>query len=306
MWPGPPKTLSGASSTYFIPWADKVSLDVKLTQILEWIDLPLNKRPQLILAYEPSLDQAGHAAGPYSQRVNETLKYVDAFARNLHNALLDRNLAEIVDVVFVSDHGMTDTSRPEHIYIDDILGEEGWRAVEHEDGWPSMGLHFNPSANTSHYLDVLLAAAADNSEKFNVYTPQTMPERYHFAHSARIAPIYVVPNMGYVLTTREAGDVGLTKGNHGYDNDEPSMRAIFVAHGPFSTVAKAMHHSRGLALRRRWLSNPNKGWHSTSDETYVMNGFQNVEIYDLVMKLLGTESWAAKTNGTTGFWDKYF
>jgi hypothetical protein len=39
-----------------------------------------------------------------------------------------------------------------------------------------------------------------------------MPERYHFAHNARIAPIYIVPNMGYVLTTREAGDVGLTKG----------------------------------------------------------------------------------------------
>ena len=75
-----------------------------------------------------------------------------------------------------------------------------------------MGLHFNPSVNTSHYLDVLLAAAADNSEKFNVYTPQTMPERYHFAHSARIAPIYVVPNMGYVLTTRKEGDVSLSKG----------------------------------------------------------------------------------------------
>jgi hypothetical protein len=62
-------------------------LDIKLSQILEWIDLPLSERPQLILgmssetwalakflsfilAYEPSLDQAGHATGPNSQRVN--------------------------------------------------------------------------------------------------------------------------------------------------------------------------------------------------------------------------------------------
>jgi hypothetical protein len=78
-----------------------------------------------------------------------------------------------------------------------------------------MGLHFDPLANTSHYLDILLAAAADNSEKFDVYTPQTMPERYHFAHSSRIAPIYVVPKMGYVLTNRKEGDVGLTKGVSG-------------------------------------------------------------------------------------------
>ncbi|KAI9508874.1 midasin nuclear AAA ATPase [Russula earlei] len=266
MWPGPPQTLSGASPTYFVPWRDKVSLDVKLAQILEWIDLPLSKRPQLILG-------------------------------------MARNLTDIVDVVFVSDHGMTDTSHPELVYIDEILGEEGWRAIEHEDakdlGWPSMGFHFNPSANISHYLDVLLAAAADNSEKFSVYTPQTMPERYHFARCTRIAPIYVVPNMGYVLTKGKEGD------NHGYDNNESTMHAIFVAHGPFSAVTKAVHHSRSNSRRRNWLSNPNNGWHSTSEGTYVMKGFDNVEVYNLVMKLLGTEALAAKTNGTTGFWDKY-
>jgi Type I phosphodiesterase / nucleotide pyrophosphatase len=75
-----------------------------------------------------------------------------------------------------------------------------------------MGLHFDPLDSTSHYLEILLAAAAENREKFDVYTPQTMPERYHFAHSTRIAPVYVVPRMGYVLTTRNEGDVGLSKG----------------------------------------------------------------------------------------------
>lgn len=29
---------------------------------------------------------------------------------------------------------MTDTSHPELVYIDDILGEDGWKAVTHEDG----------------------------------------------------------------------------------------------------------------------------------------------------------------------------
>ena len=103
--PGPPKTSSGASSTYFIPWRvslavtpyrftpdaslqDKVSLQDKLDQILAWIDMPLEKRPQFIMgmcittldevlfsfltriAYEPSLDQAGHLAGPTSKLVD--------------------------------------------------------------------------------------------------------------------------------------------------------------------------------------------------------------------------------------------
>ncbi|KAF4577019.1 hypothetical protein EYR36_005005 [Pleurotus pulmonarius] len=303
MWPGPPKTSSGVESTFFVPWKDKVPLKEKLNQIISWIDLPLQERPQLILAYEPSLDQAGHATGPMSALVNQTLQQVDVFAKDLHTQLQARNLTDIVDIVFVSDHGMTDTSHPELIFMDDILGSDGLKMIEHEDGWPSMGLRFRPEANSSYYLQKLIQASEANGHKFDVYTHETMPERYHFSHNDRIAPIYVVPKMGYALTTYEQGNVGMSKGNHGYDNLEPSMRAMFVAHGPFSAVAKVLHQSASSA---HFLSRPNKGWHSASNDTYIMDGFQNVELYNLVMKLLGIQQFAAKNNGTAGFWDKYF
>ena len=80
------------------------------------------------------MDQAGHLAGPNSTLVNKTLEYVDGFARDLHTQLVARNLSEIVDVIFLSDHGMTDTSHPELVYMEDILGEEGLAQIEHEDG----------------------------------------------------------------------------------------------------------------------------------------------------------------------------
>jgi predicted AlkP superfamily pyrophosphatase or phosphodiesterase len=130
----------------------------------------------------------------------------------LQRAFRARNLTDIIDIVFVSDHGMTDTSNPELIYMDDILGEEGLKAIAHEDGWPSMGLRFHENANASHYLDALLNAAYANPEKFHVYTHDTMPKRYHFTKHERIAPIYVVPNIGYVLTTKAEGNVGMNKG----------------------------------------------------------------------------------------------
>ena len=83
------------------------------------------------------------------------------------------------------------------------------------------------------------------------------------------------------------------------------MHAMFVAHGPFAAVVKAIQQSSSGHWRRA-LSRPNKGWHSTADDTYVMDTFQNVEVYNLMMKLLGIEEHAAPTNGTKGFWDKYF
>ena len=76
------------------------------------------------------------------------------------------------------------------------------------------------------------------------------------------------------------------------------MYAVFVAHGPFSSVVKALHH-------QSWTQNENKGWHSTSDDAYVIDGFQNVEVYNLVMRLLGMPKklWVG-TNGTVDFWDR--
>jgi hypothetical protein len=252
----------------------------------------------------------------------KTLGQVDVFAKDLHTALKARNLTDIVDVVFVSDHGMTDTSHPELIYMDDILGDAGYKSIEHEDGWPAMGLRFAAHANVSHNLELLENAAAANPGKFDVYTHETMPAFYHFTQSTRIAPIYVVPRIGYVLTSKAEGDVGMTKGvctlpvvlvrlnltmaqNHGYDNTAPSMHAMFVAHGPFSSVVKVLHQARASNLARRLLSRPNQGWHSTSDDTYVMDQFENVQIYSLVMRLLGVDE-VAPTNGTAAFWDKYF
>ena len=75
-----------------------------------------------------------------------------------------------------------------------------------------MGLRFSASANTSYYLSKLQEAASANNEKFHVYTHETMPNRYHFADNDRIAPIYVVPEIGYVLTLHKEGDVAMSKG----------------------------------------------------------------------------------------------
>jgi len=198
-----------------------------------------------------------------SQTKQDTLKTVDLFARNLHNALKARNLTEIVDIVFVGDHGMADTSRPEWVYIDDYLGKQALDFIDHEDGWPSMGLRFAPEANSTAYLKLLLEVAKKNGEKFDVDTHETMPERYRFSNNPRIAPIYIVPKYGYALTMRGRDESGMSKGvsptdnhppdliipspkNHGYDNGNFRMHAMFIAHGPFSNDVKALHHQSSI------------------------------------------------------------
>ena len=147
-------------------------------------------------------------------------------------------------------------------------------------GWPSMGLHFNPSANASYYLDVPLTAAADNSGKFNVYTPETMPERVPLrtqrpnrANLCRSEPGLCVDD------AQREGDVGLSKGVCGPFMPWPCPHSLcdfsrttgmtitnllcapYLWHMVlFSTDAKAMHHRQGHILRPRvglWM--PTRG-----------------------------------------------
>ena len=150
------------------------------------------------------------------------LKQVDVFARDLHDEIEARNLTDIVDIVFVSDHGMTDTSHPELIFIDDLLGD-GYAHIAHEDGWPAMGLRFDSQENTDKYLRVLRNASSASGGKFDVYTHETMPARWHFTQNQRIAPIYVVPRIGYALTNREENGSGMNKGVRSFSSPVPHL-----------------------------------------------------------------------------------
>lgn len=84
-------------------------------------------------------------------------------------------------------------------------------------GWPCVGLRFKDGTDTTPLLDKLLSAADESNGAFAVsvflttmfvqltpdsasYTHATMPERWHFNATDRIAPIYVVPHLGWALT----------------------------------------------------------------------------------------------------------
>jgi hypothetical protein len=104
-----------------------------------------------------------------------------------------------------------------------------------------------------------------------------MPTRYHFSANPRIAPLWIVPQAGWAIVTKDEFDVekgrkeGLVyhpRGLHGYDHEHPLMRAIFVARGP------AFPHAPGSRVEV----------------------FQNTEVYNVVCDSLGIEP--KPNNGT--------
>jgi predicted AlkP superfamily pyrophosphatase or phosphodiesterase len=139
------------------------------------------------------IDQVGHRTGPDSAELNATLRQMDDFSRALHTILEERNLHDIVDVIFCADHGMSATSNERVVYLDEVLGEDGVAAIEHKEGWPSCGLRFKPGTNETLMVERIMKGVEDSNGGYAYYTHQTMPEDYHFSNNPRIAPHFLVP-----------------------------------------------------------------------------------------------------------------
>ncbi|KPV73565.1 uncharacterized protein RHOBADRAFT_16803, partial [Rhodotorula graminis WP1] len=298
MWPSPPELTSGVSPTRFYPFINDSPYENKVDRVAKWLDLDYAHRPHLMAVYAPEVDQEGHRHGPESDVVAHTLADVDDFVRQLFDEVDRRNLTDVVDVVVVSDHGMADTSMDRLIFLDDVLGADGFDSIERNEGWPCAGLRFKPGSDEDKLVERLRDAASRSGSGFECYTRETMPERWHFTGHERIAPVYCVPDVGWAITSHHELDVVMQGDNHGYDNDDPSMHAIFVAHGPFASQLKS---SSRFAQRHR-----QRGAIPSDPATTVIPGFANTEVYELVAELLHIPvEERARTNGTERFWDEY-
>ncbi|KAK3044099.1 hypothetical protein LTS18_002185, partial [Coniosporium uncinatum] len=247
MWPGSEAHIAEVEPAHMDKYNGTELLDLKVDRILGWLDLPGPEephamvdqpRPQLVAAYVPNVDHDGHLYGPNSTEIRSTIESVDTMLGSLFAGLEARNLTNIVNVVVVSDHGMATTDITRLIQFESLVDAD---KIEHIDGWPLYGLRpKNPDDLMTLYND--LKAKAEGNPNIEVYLRDVdMPERYHFSKNARIAPLWIVPKAGWAVVTKEEFDVveGMKnnevyhpQGLHGYDHENPLMRAIFVARGP--------------------------------------------------------------------------
>ena len=102
-----------------------------------------------------------------------------------------------------------------------------------------MGLRFALGTNVTKALERLCQYTLTHPGQFDVYTAQSfltdpatssadlnacnhdetspgtarpMLERYHFSFNYRIAPVWIVPRMGFALTNHKDGEEGMSTG----------------------------------------------------------------------------------------------
>lgn len=252
-WPGSDVAIDGVRPNEWLAFNAKMTPDQRVDQLLRWIDEPAPRRAALFTLYFEQVDHAGHGHGPDSPQVDAALHEVDAALARLVDGLKQSGVFEHTDLVIVSDHGMTATTPALRTYLDDVVRLADVSVVNY-----GILAGINPNAGKTAEVERALLVPHPHMQ---CWRKSQVPARLHYGTNRRIPALLCLAVDGGTITSHgyENSDGHFSAGEHGYDNDDPKMRALFIAHGP--------DFKRGL----------------------VVPEFDNVDVYPLLAHLLGIQ-----------------
>lgn len=222
-WPGSDLVLHGTRPSRWRAFDQSLPSFSRVDNLLAWFDLPEAERPRFFTLYFDIVDTAGHRYGPDSPDTTAAAAEVDASMARLLAGLRARGLDGRVNFVIVADHGMSAVSDDRIIDFDTMAPPTVARVVW--DG-PFIGVEAQPGQQAA-----LEAAIVGRREHGECWRKGELPERFHFGAHRRTPAIICVADRGWRYRTAAIPPYA-SAGNHGYDNADPEMAAVFIANGP--------------------------------------------------------------------------
>ncbi len=230
-WSGCQAKIAGFAPAYNLPDDRKLTGEIRIRQVLDWLRLPAAVRPHFIAVDDPALDADARRLGPEVPQTRAAVQRSDAFIGQLKAALDATRLP--IDLVIVSDRGL---AQP----------HGGWVALDRFaslDGFETVGtlLYGKSEPDRERLYNQLKHAAAE----FVVYRRKNLPANLYLRQNPRIGDPVMIATGPYalrvhsVITGKSAapGDPPATSapapGIDGLDaRTQPEMKAIFFAAGP--------------------------------------------------------------------------
>ena len=243
-WPN--DITGGSRPSDWIPFGQAVAGSQRVDTVVDWLRRPAATRPRFVTLYFDTVDTQGHRYGPDSAEVNAAVADVDRAVRHLVSELAA--LGQPANIVVVADHGMAESSSDRIIPLAQLVDERDARAVE-----TGVFASFQPLPGREAALAQRLSRPPTHVQ---CWPTARIPARFHYGTNPRIPPWFCLADVGWRITATPPERKGVG-GDHGYDNDAPDMRAVFIASGP------------AFARGRTLLT------------------FDNVDVYPLLRQVLG-------------------
>lgn len=224
-WVGSEAEIGGLRPSYFKYYDHDFPYAARVDTVLHWLSLPDTLRPRLVMLYFSEPDHAAHVGGPSSPRVDSVVIAMDALLGRLLDGIEDLAIAEHVNVVVLSDHGMGPAPAEQVVHLEDVVDLDGVRVVHNT---TQTLLYFD---GDEARLWSVYEALQERLEHATVHLKEEVPARWHYDHGRRIGDLVVAAEPGWVIRPR-GGREWSGGGVHGWDPSWRPMHGMFMAAGP--------------------------------------------------------------------------
>ena len=109
-WVGSEFNINGARPRYHLRYVNSelLSFPDRVKRTIELLQLPEEERPRLLMVYFSEPDHTGHMYGPMHRNTRKSVRRMDKILGQLRNSLAKLPIADKIDLIVVSDHGMTE------------------------------------------------------------------------------------------------------------------------------------------------------------------------------------------------------
>ncbi|KAG7154958.1 Ectonucleotide pyrophosphatase/phosphodiesterase family member 2-like [Homarus americanus] len=243
-------------------WQGEPIWNTATKQVLDWLTLPEEERPHIIMVYFEQPMLAIQEFGPNSPEARNGLEMVDKMLDEIFGSLYRRNLTHCINVILVSDHGAAQASCTSSFYLETFISDIDAKAHVYAGAVGRLRAVNGGEAAEEEILQTLSC----KNPRVRALPKRLLPRRYHYTNNPRIERVILdtKPNTRVVTNSKNY----CKNGEHGFNNLEPSMQAAFIGFGPDFKV------------------------------NYSSHSFRNVELYNLMCKLVDITP--AENNGTQG------
>ncbi|XP_025420790.1 ectonucleotide pyrophosphatase/phosphodiesterase family member 5-like, partial [Sipha flava] len=259
MWPGSEFQYQGKTPTYVQIYNNTMPWNSRVDKIMLWIKNS-SQPANLVFAYFEEPDKTSHMKGINSPDLKVQISRVDATVKYLLDKIKEENLENKMNLIILSDHGMDSVTNNRTIHLDQLISNKTYESVI---SGPNGFILPNPGKFEEIYQN--LTRISNNLRTFSVYKKDELPVRWHMKNTSRLnGKLYILAKPGYAFWNNlfeyiqnSTRSMTFESGTHGYDNEDPRMRAMFMASGP--------------AFRKNTTGQP----------------FDNVHVYPLIANVLG-------------------
>jgi predicted AlkP superfamily pyrophosphatase or phosphodiesterase len=238
--------IQNTQPTVWKPYDKKDVFASRIDSVVAWLQKPVASRPRLITFYNDEPDHAGHTYGPESEQTQSVVEEMDSLIGIFYQKINKLPIADSINIIVLSDHGMSTTSLQKSVVISSVV----------PDSLLDYCLGYNPFylVQPKKEYGKQVYESLSKLDGIWVWRKSEIPKELHYGNNKNVSDIVVCAKPGWsVFKLASQIKIG---GAHGYTPDVEDMHAIFYASGP------------------------------DFKKDFVQPSFKNIEIYNLLCKLL--------------------